>query len=342
MGYVKAKLEGVEYVFFDEVSMLSAQDMYRTNAQLAKVFENAHVPFGRLNMVFSGDFAQLLPAVGGEHVSLFSRTIGTVLTDIKSQEEAIGKALWHQIMTIVILRQNMCQNKQSEEDAKLRAALENMRYKACKPEDITVLRSCISSNMPGWPSVCQDQFRNVSIITGTNLHKDEINRLGAIQFAQETGQALTNFFSDDSPQVTQSEQNRGVNLKMVSEITDDMRKALWSQLPSSTDKHIAGKLSLCIGMPIMIRYNYTTEICMTRGQEGFVHGWQSKQGSNGQVVLDTLFVKLKDPPTCVQVPGLPKNVVPVYPTTTNMNATLPQYFSVPHRYRVEPSGTDQF
>ena len=324
LGHVKAKLAGVEYVFFDEVSMLSARDLYRINSQLAKVFDsNAHIPFGRLNMVFSGDFAQLPPAVGGEHVSLFSRTIGTVSTDIKSQEEAIGKALWHQITTVVILRQNMRQKKQSEEDTKLRAALENMRYKACKPEDITFLRSRISSNVPGRPSICQDQFRNVSIITGTNLHKDEINRLGAIRFAQETGQALTDFFSDDSPQVTQSEQNRGVNLKRVSEITDDMRKALWSQPPSSTDKHIAGKLSLCIGMPIMIRYNYATEICMTRGQEGFVHGWQSKQGSNGQVVLDTLFVKLKDPPTCVQVPGLPNNVVPVYPTTTNINATLP-------------------
>ena len=78
-------------------------------------------------MVFSGDFAQLPPAVGGEHVFLFSRTIGTVSTDVKSQEEVIGKALWHQITTVVILRQNMHQKKQSKEDTKLRAALENMR-----------------------------------------------------------------------------------------------------------------------------------------------------------------------------------------------------------------------
>jgi hypothetical protein len=102
-----------------------------------------------------------------------------------------------------------------------------------------------------------------------------------------------------------------------------MREALWSQHPSTTDKHIAGKLSLCIGLPVMIRYNYATEICMTRGQEGFVHGWQSKQGSYGQMVLDTLFVKLKDPPTCVKIPGLPENVVPIYPTTTQISAMLP-------------------
>ncbi len=112
-------------------------------------------------------------------------------------------------------------------------------------------------------------------------------------------------------------------VKRVRDLTDEMRHALWSQPPSSTDKHIAGKLSLCIGLPVMIRYNYATEICMTCGQEGFVHGWQSKQGSSGQLVLDTLFVKLKDPPTHIQVPGLPENVVPVYATTMNIEAMLP-------------------
>ena len=102
-----------------------------------------------------------------------------------------------------------------------------------------------------------------------------------------------------------------------------MRTALWSQPPSTTDKHIPGKLSLCIGMPVMIQYNYTTEICMIHGQEGFVCGWQSKKGMSGQLVLDTLFVKLKEPPTHIEVPGLPENVVPVYSTTMNINAMLP-------------------
>lgn len=136
LGNIKAKLQGVEYVFFDEVSMLSARDMYRINVQLAKIFENALRPFGGLNMIFCGDFAQLPPAVGGESVSLYLRSIGSVSTDLKSQEEAVGKALWHQITTVVILCENMRQKTQSVEDAKLRVALKNMRYKACKPEDI--------------------------------------------------------------------------------------------------------------------------------------------------------------------------------------------------------------
>src|SRR6266540_2562892 len=136
----------------------------------------------------------------------------------------------------------MRQNRQSDDDTKLRVALKNMRYKACKPDDIIFLWTWISCNVPGRPSVSQESFRNVSIITGTNLHKDEINCLGAQHFAYETGQSMTDFFSDDLPRATQSETDpsRGRRVKRVSEITDEMRTALWSQPPSSTDKHIAG------------------------------------------------------------------------------------------------------
>jgi hypothetical protein len=276
-----------------------------------------------LNMIFSGDFAQLPPAIGGEYVSLYSRSIGMIATDMKSQEESVGKALWHQITTVVILRENMRQKKQSPDDAKLRTALENMRYKACTPSDIAFLRTRVSSTIPGRPSICDDNFRNVSIITGTNVHKDEINRLGALRFAQEQGQMLTDFFSEDSSRVTQSDTDEARGVKRVGEITEEMMDGFWSQPPSSTDKHIASKLSLCIGLPVMIRYNFATEMCMTRGQEGFVHGWQSKIGSKGQNVLDTLFVRLKDPPSCVNIPGLPENVVPIFPTTTIVKAMLP-------------------
>ena len=44
---------------------------------------------------------------------------------------------------------------------------------------------------------------------------------------------------------------------------------------------------------------------------------------SGHSVLDTLFIKLKDPPSHAQVPGLPENVVLIYPTTTNVRVMLP-------------------
>jgi hypothetical protein len=49
-------------------------------------------------------------------------------------------------------------------------------------------------------------------------------------------------------------------------------------------------------------------------------------------MLDTLFVKFKDPPTCAKIPALPEKIVPVYPTTTNISAMLPndEKFHIAH------------
>lgn len=44
----------------------------------------------------------------------------------------------------------------------------------------------------------QKEFGNVSIITNLKLQKDEINQLGSVRFAAETGQTLTHMFSIDS------------------------------------------------------------------------------------------------------------------------------------------------
>jgi hypothetical protein len=165
--------------------MLSCHDMYRISCQLAIALNIPEQPFGGLSMIFAGDFAQLPPVVGGEGTSLYSRNIGAIASTQRSQEEAIGKSLWHQVTTVVILRENMRQKKQTPEDAKFRTALENMRYKACTPTDIAFLQTLISSPISGQSSVCDDKFHDISIITAVNVHKDEINKLGSEHFAAE-------------------------------------------------------------------------------------------------------------------------------------------------------------
>lgn len=126
LAEVRANLLGVDYVFLDEVSMLSAHDLYKISAQLCRVLNNLEEPFGGVSMIFAGDFAQLPPVIGHEGTSLYSRTIGAISTNLKKQEEALGKAVWHQITTVVILRKNMRMTEQTSEDQKFRTALENM------------------------------------------------------------------------------------------------------------------------------------------------------------------------------------------------------------------------
>jgi hypothetical protein len=327
LAQIKARLNGVNYVFLDEVSMISAHELYKISVQLCKVMNRHDIPFGGMNMIFAGDFAQLPPPMGGENVSLYSRTIGLQATSVRAQEEAIGRGIWHQFTTVVILRKNMRQKGNTKEDNKLRTALENMRYKDCTLEDIHFLRSRITSLQPGRPSICSKEFKNTAMITAKNVQKDEINRLGCIKFAMETNQNLIHFYSEDNISTNQQEsrhkKTQGRTTCKAKNITTTLQNLLW-QLPHSTaDKHIAGKLSLCIGMPVMIKCNVATELCMTNGQEGTLAGWQSCLGSKGQQMIETIFIQLLNPPNDIHIDGLPKNITPISCTTNSITCTLP-------------------
>src|SRR6202050_1337803 len=156
--------------------MLSCHDLYNISAQLAKAFNEPNKPFGGINMIFSGDFSQLPPVNGGESSSLYSGSVGTQIYSGLThygQESAIGKALWHQVTTVVILRENMRQKLQSLKDTKFCKALENMCYKACTKDDIDVLRTCITGPGIDKPKLAEKDFRNVSIIMAWNSQKIE-------------------------------------------------------------------------------------------------------------------------------------------------------------------------
>ena len=323
LSKICSRLEGVDYVFLDEVSMLSCKDMHVIGDRLCKVRNDLETPFGGMNMIFAGDFAQLPPAYGGESLALYSSSVGVRCSRPVDQMAALGKALWHQVTTVVILRQNMRMSSQQPGDAELREALANMRYKACTPANIVFLRSLVSGKKS---KVTDPRFRTVSIITARNVHKDVINREGATRYALETGQKLRTFFSEDfvsSLVPSTGRRSKYARMRVRNALPENVQQALWHQPPSSTDSNIPGCVSLCIGMPVLIRGNAATELCITKGQEAVVHTWQERIGSQGQCMLETLFVELINPPSTVTLPGLPQNVVPLTPKTRTVKCALP-------------------
>ena len=123
---VRARLQNVDYIFVDEISMVDCHSLYTICTKMCTALRNDGQPFGGVNMIFAGDFAQLPPAVAGH--ALYAHKVGRVIHKSHShehQESSIGKALWHQFTTVVILRENMRQRSQTTEDAKLRKALKN-------------------------------------------------------------------------------------------------------------------------------------------------------------------------------------------------------------------------
>ena len=142
--------------------------------------------------------------------------------------------------------------------------------------------------------------------------KDEINCLGGLRFAQELNQNMVDFHLIDTLHLEDVKDSRGRKrcvrqkphgkLTEYSKIKPVIQNIIWEQPPCANTKLVPGKLSLCVGMPVMIQNNIAMELCMTKGQEGFVYSWQS-QSINGVNMLDILFIWLSDPPTpVVKVP----------------------------------------
>lgn len=195
---IHAILKNVDYIFMDEVSMIDCWSLYNICKRMCKVLGKDTEPFGGINMIFAGDFAQLPPPAGTG--ALYAQTVESVIhttNSYKKQEASIGKAVWHQFTTVVILRQNMRQRTQTDNDAKFRTLLENLRYKACTEEDIAVLRSRIVSREDSIKSLTNPNFRNASVITSWNTYRDKLNDMGSTRFAKEHSQELVHFYSVD-------------------------------------------------------------------------------------------------------------------------------------------------
>ncbi|KAJ3898557.1 hypothetical protein F5879DRAFT_1066727 [Lentinula edodes] len=213
----------------------------------------------------------------------------------------------------------------SKADISFRLALDNMRYKSCTKEDIGFLNTLVSSKSPGRPFVGKSPWRDAAIIVGENKHKDEINRLGCLRFAADTNQILTHFYSDDlaSSNADQPMNVKSKNKKQVkSSISKELQHHLWELPTCAHETHAPPVLSLCIGLPIIIRHNIATELSITKGQRGTVYAWHESTGAFGQCILDVLFVLLDNPPTPIHVPGLPPNVVPLTRRKTKGIVTL--------------------
>lgn len=101
---VNERIHGVEYIFLDEVSMVSCNDLQILASQAAKARNIHDIEFGGLNIVLAGDFAQL-PPTGGP--ALYADLKAFRLADATStymQESILGRILWHEFTTVVILR----------------------------------------------------------------------------------------------------------------------------------------------------------------------------------------------------------------------------------------------
>ncbi|KAF8816483.1 hypothetical protein BYT27DRAFT_7077228 [Phlegmacium glaucopus] len=160
--------------------MIACHELYKISSQLSKVTNECDKPLGGKNIILAGDFAQLPPTHGSPLYSNIVPKTQNYTMSKRDQESTIGKILWHQITTVVILTQNMRQTEISGDDQKFRSTLSNMRYAACTKDDLTFLQTLVVNKNGKDKTLTDPNFRNVSVITSLNTQKDQINDLGSI------------------------------------------------------------------------------------------------------------------------------------------------------------------
>ncbi|KAI0825304.1 hypothetical protein BC628DRAFT_1276715, partial [Trametes gibbosa] len=101
-----------------------------------------------------------------------------------------------------------------------------------------------------------------------------------------------------------------------------LQEMLWQVPPCMSDHH-AGILTLCIGMPVLLKFNKATELCATNGAEAEVVKMVAGKTPCGRPCLESLHVRLTSPPRNVQVLGLPMNVIPLGRSKRTVSVTLP-------------------
>jgi hypothetical protein len=339
LAELDSKMKNVKYLFIDEVSMISLQSLQSISERLNQVRNSTSTsPFGGFNVIFAGDFAQLKPAMGSPIYTTLAKIRHGItparIRPSKSIEKATeGKALWNQVTTVVMLTQNMRQTSQSINESKYRNLLEHLRMRACTDDDISFLRSLQADSSQEKRVFARSLPRNLSIITPFNVERDTINLIGQSLLSAEMGKPLIKFYSIDRP--VKHQQTSADPFLKTGHISIREQDELWNLLPGKT-QHIPGSLSICKGMPVMIRKNDATQLGVTNGAEAFVVTWDCHEFRQGMYTLDTLFVELRDPPRPIHIPGLPPNVVPLVAREEQVECHYPSRYKRHVRRRQVP------
>lgn len=86
LGKVRERLEFVDVLFLDEISMVSCTDLYKICSQMCKAMNNDDLPFGGKHVMVAGDFGQLPPAVNVRN-SLYSDKVKCSVDGLNLQEQ---------------------------------------------------------------------------------------------------------------------------------------------------------------------------------------------------------------------------------------------------------------
>ena len=293
-----AMWRGVDWLFIDEVSTIGCNLLVDIHNALVSA-TGCTDPFGGINVIFAGDFAQLPPVMD---TKLYARLDNKKLhAETKAgQKTTFGKLLWHSVGTVVILTEQMRQC--GEANQRFVSLLGRLREGMCTDDDFSLLNSRVISAAKEDPST--DEWRSAPMIVSENIVKDAINVRATIAFAQRTHQTVQWFDAIDT--------YRG------DKFTGPHREYLLN-LPSGKTGQRLGKIPIVLGMPVVVSQNFDIEGGLVNGSWGYLRDYRFQTDEDGIRTLTSCIVEVPNL-TAKPLPHLPPQHVAVVSDAVEMQS----------------------
>lgn len=300
-----AMWEGVDYLFIDEISMISCPMLAQISDALnrAKCNENAH-GFGGINLIFAGDFAQLPPLGGSRLYTHVDVEDEHWATKQYGQSTVAGKILWNWVTTVVTLTQIMRQRGDANE--RFVQLLTRLREGKCTDDDYRLLNTRLLSKTS--PDLDISAWKGAPIIVSNNSVKDALNFEAVKAYAASVGRSWHYYYAQ--------ERHKG---KVVDD--EQMLQHLHS-LHSGFARGRLGRLPLVEGMRVLVCQNFDVQGGIVNGSIGILQRVRYTVDKEGKRRLTSCIIHLEDTDGAA-LPYLAPKEVPVLSDTADLVFTHP-------------------
>lgn len=254
----------VDYLILDEVSMIGARFLSQLHSRLlrAKGYHDnkMDLPFGGINMIFTGDFGQLRPV---RDPPLYSHSLvndpGLEMCQRKGGINALmGAYLWRKVNAVVLLKINQRQagdRLYADLLGRIRAGHAKTAEVHGQQSDFAVLRTRYADRLHVVDPQRLSEFQDAPIIVGRKKLRDLLNLRIMGHHARRFSADVHLYHAKDK-----------ISGQFVS---NEDRQVLWTM--SSTITHDSlGKLPLFPGMTVMVQENLAFTNRVVNGTQGTV------------------------------------------------------------------------
>lgn len=265
--------DGVDFLVIDEVSMIGCEMLYQIHYALT-IAKGKDLPFGGVNVIFAGDFAQL-PPIGQPKLftNVRSLTQQRVSTE-KGQRCLLGRLLWLGVDRVVMLHRPMRQSQ--SESGPFVDLLARLRDGTCNDADYALLQGkVISADTLTEGNV--KQWTNVIVLVTDNASKDAINSTSASRFVSAQGRSIETYESLDTHQ--------GVK------VADGLLRSELARYNTGKTAYRAQSLTLSPGMPVLLSQNYDVAHGAVNGTFGRVRSVRYRTDSTGSRIATSCVIE---------------------------------------------------